>query len=181
MESTDGSVQSHVEQRTSRTYFTDPGLARRLDELNAGIVDDTRAARHDNILYDSETAKSTNCYAEDHRQQVHEWMIVVQVHIECWTELVISPGASEAIRAILWLINKPKREWKNASRITRDVLTYADLTNAHAISVPIQHGRLLWIPALTSVRGSITIGDSKRVRIKWGGPGSAIIRATSNA
>jgi hypothetical protein len=170
MESTAGSIQSHAERRTRRTYFADPGLARRIDELNAGIVDDARAARHDNILYDSETAKSTSYYAEDHREQVHELMTVVQVRIAAWTELVIRPGAAEGIRAILWLINKPEREWTTASTIARDLLAYAELAEIHAISVPIQHGRLLWIPSLSAVCGLITIGDSKRVRITWGGP-----------
>jgi len=170
MESADGSIRSHAEQRTRRTYFADPGLARRIDELNAGTVDDTRAARHDNILYDSETAKSTNSYAEDHREQVHELMTVVQVHVDAWTELVIRPGASEGIRAILWLINKPERDWKHASGIARDLLTYVALAEIHAISVPIRHGRLLWIPSLNAVGGLITVGDSKQVRIEWGNP-----------
>ena len=172
MDSSDGHcVQSQAQERTNRTYFTDPGLARRLDELNAGHDDDSPTARHDNILYDSETAKSTSYYAEDQRRQVHEHTTVVQVHIARWTELVIRPvAAAEATSAILWLINTPQREWNTASRIARDLLAFADLTHTHAISVPIQHGRLLWIPSLNAVRGLITIGPSKHVRMQWGTP-----------
>jgi hypothetical protein len=172
MDSSDGHcVQSQATERTNRTYFTDPGLARRLDLLNAATPDASPTARHDNILYDSETAKSTSYYAEDQRQQVHEHTTVVQVHITRWTELVIRPiGAAEATNAILWLINKPQREWHRASRIARDLLAFADLSQTHAISVPIQHGRMLWIPSLNAVRHLITIGPSKHVRMQWGNP-----------
>jgi hypothetical protein len=93
------------------------------------------------------------------------------VHIEHWTELVIGPGgASETIRAILWLINKPERDWSNATRIAQDLLAFVDLGKAHAISAPIRHGRLLWIPSLNAVRGLISIGESKKVRMQWGTP-----------
>jgi hypothetical protein len=172
MDSSDGHcVQSQAQERTNRTYFTDPGLARRLHDLNARHDDSTPPARHDNILYDSETAKSTSYYAEDQRQQVHEHTTVVQVHIPRWTELVIRPiGAAEATTAILWLINKPQRHWNTAPRIARDLLAFADLSETHAISVPIQHGRLLWIPSLHAVRHLITIGPSKHVRMQWGNP-----------
>jgi len=158
-------MQSQPRERTKRTYFTDPGLARRLDELNAGTG--AAADRHDNILYDSETAKSTYYYAEDQRERVFEHATVVQVHIESWTELVLGPGgASEEIWAVLWLINMPLWEWSNASGIARDILACAR-GEAHAISVPIRHGRLLWIPSLDAVRGLITIGAANAVRIQW--------------
>jgi hypothetical protein len=163
-------MRGQPKERSKRTYFTDPGLARRLDELNAGRVDGVRAARRDNILYDSETAKSTNYYAEDQRERVHEHATVVQVHIESWTELVIRPvGASDEIWAILWLINMPEWQWSNASSVARELLEFA-LGEAHAISVPVGHGRLLWIPSLSAVRGLITIGEVSQVRIQWGSP-----------
>ena len=161
-------VQGQPKERSKRTYFTDPGLARRLGELNAGRVEDIRAVRRDNILYDSETAKSTNYYAEDQRERVHEHATVVQVHIESWTEFVIrAVGAADEIWAILWLINMPEWQWRNASSVARDLLTFA-LGEAHAISVPVRHGRLLWIPSLSAVRGLITIGEANHVRIQWG-------------
>jgi hypothetical protein len=163
-------VHGQPKERSKRTYFTDPGLARRLDELNAGRVDGVRAARRDNILYDSETAKSTNYYAEDQRERVHEHATVVRVHIESWTEFVIRPvGAAAEIWAILWLINRPEWQWSNASSVARDLLAFA-LGEAHAISVPVGHGRLLWIPSLSAVRGLITIGEVNHVRIQWGPP-----------
>ena len=163
-------VQGQPKERSKRTYFTDPGLARRLDELNAGHVDGVRAARRDNILYDSETAKSTNYYAEDQRERVHEHATVVRVHIESWTEFVIrQAGAADEIWAILWLINMPEWQWSNASSVARDLLAFA-VGEAHAISVPVRHGRLLWIPSLSAVRGLITVGQANHVRIKWGPP-----------
>ena len=156
-------------ERSKRTYFTDPGLARRLDELNAGRVDAIRTARRDNILYDSETAKCTHYYAEDQRERVHEHATVVQVHIESWTEFVMRPAGAEEIWAILWLINMPEWQWSNASSVARDLLALA-LGEAHAISVPVGHGRLLWIPSLSAVRGLITIGEASHVRVRWGPP-----------
>jgi hypothetical protein len=163
-------VQGQPKERSKRTYFTDPGLARRLGELNAGRVEDIRAVRRDNILYDYETAKSTNYYAEDQRERVHEHATVVQVHIESWTEFVIRPGGvADEIWEILWLINMPEWQWRNASSVARDLLTFA-LGEAHAISVPVRHGRLLWIPSLSAVRGLITIGETNHVRIQWGPP-----------
>ena len=163
-------VHGQPKERSKRTYFTDPGLARRLDDLNAGRIDGLRRARRDNILYDSETAKSTNYYAEDQREQVHEHATVVRVHIESWTEFVIrSVGASDEIRAILWLINMPEWQWSNASSVARELLAFA-IGEAHAISVPIRHGRLLWIPSLSAVRGLITIGETSHVRMQWGPP-----------
>jgi hypothetical protein len=166
----DPAVQGQPKERSKRTYFTDPGLARRLDELNAGRVDGMLAARRDNILYDSETAKSTNYYAEDQRERVHEHATVVRVHIESWTEFVIRPvGAADEVWAILWLINMPEWQWSNASSVARDLLAFA-VGEAHAISVPVRHGRLLWIPSLTAVRGLITIGEANHVRIQWGPP-----------
>jgi hypothetical protein len=145
-------VQSRPEERRRRPYFTDPGLARRLAALNAGCAVGHAHWRHDNILYDSETGKITGYYAEDQRAQVHEHAMVVRVHVASWVELVItSVEAADQIGAVLWLINRPTHEW-------------------HAISVPIGHGRLLWIPTLDVVRGLIAIGDASRVRMQWGAP-----------
>jgi len=163
-------VHSRPEERRRRTYFTDPGLARRLAALNAGCAVGHAQTRHDNILYDSETGKITGYYAEDQRAQVHEHAMVVRVHVASWIELVItSVEAADQIGAVLWLINRPAHEWDEAPQLAGELLALA-LREAHAISVPIGHGRLLWIPTLDVVRGLIAIGDASRVRMQWGAP-----------
>lgn len=163
-------LQSQPEERTKRTYFTDPGLAQRLTALNAGCADERSRPRHDNILYDSETGKITGYYAEDQREQVHEHALVVRVHVASWVELVItSVDASEEILAVLWLINRPAHEWDAAPPLAGELLGLA-LHEAHAISVPTGHGRLLWIPTLSVVRGLVAIGDANLVRMQWGMP-----------